>query len=119
MTLADYLTVHLAKPFVWGENDCVLFAARWAVIATGIDHLAGVPRWHGIREAVRLVNEAGGLQQLMDARLQRVAPHQAKDGDIALYGRCLCIVSGPHIVGPNVDGLVFISRMEAECAWSL
>ncbi|GGI16458.1 DUF6950 family protein [Oxalicibacterium faecigallinarum] len=119
MSLADYIKAHLCTPFKWGEHDCVLFAARWALLATGTDHLAGVSPWRDARAAMRMVRRMGGMQALMDARLARVHVNLARDGDIALYRRCLCIVSGAHLVGPNHHGLEFIKRTEAECAWSL
>lgn len=119
MTLADYLTAGLLEPFEWGVNDCVLFAARWAQLRTGTDYLADVPRWHGKREALRLLQQMGGIEAVLDARLPRIAPNEARDGDLALYGSSLCIVSGPHLVGPSETGLVFVSRMETACAWSL
>jgi hypothetical protein len=60
----------------------------------------------------------GGFETILDARLTRINPKLAKDGDVALYRSAICIFSGPHIVGPGFNGLVFVNRMEAECAWS-
>jgi len=119
MTLAEYITRHLAKPFKWGENDCVLFAAEWVKISTGKDYLAELPKWTTAKEALRIVQSLGGLEAALDERFTRINPHTAKDGDIALYKGCMCIFSGPKIVGPNINGLEFVKRTAAECAWSL
>lgn len=117
MTLAEYITRRLRVPFFWGKHDCVLFASGWVKCKTGIDHLADQPTWTSAKGAMRIVRDLGGLESLMDGRFDRINPHAAKDGDLALYNGALCIFSGPHIVGPGPDGLSFIDRMGAVCAW--
>lgn len=118
MTLAEYITRHLRVPFCWGEHDCCTFAARWVNEATGVDYLAEFGAWSSALTAVRKIRRAGGLEAIVDARLQRINSNMAKDGDVALYRDSLCLFSGSQIVGPGKEGLVFISRMEAQCAWS-
>lgn len=119
MMLADYIAAHLSRPFAWGEHDCVLFAARWVARQTGRDPLAGLPPWSTMREALRVLQGVGGIEAALDARFPRVMPNLARDGDLALYGRSLCLFSGPHVVGPAEAGLLFIDRMQIECAWSV
>ena len=119
MTLHDYITRHLRVPFFYGRMDCVLFAAGWVCEKTGTDPLDGVAAWKTEKQAVRAVKAAGGLEAALDARFARVHPNLAKDGDLALYGKSICIFSGAHIVGPSKDGLEFINRMDATCAWSI
>ncbi|MBS1170017.1 MAG: hypothetical protein H6R01_935 [Burkholderiaceae bacterium] len=119
MTLADYITRHLRVPFFYGRMDCVLFAAGWVREKTGAEPLDGIAIWETERQAMRAVKAAGGLEAALDARFPRVNPNLAKDGDLALYGKSICIFSGDHIVGPGKDGLEFINRMEAACAWSI
>lgn len=118
MTLPDYLTAHLGKPFAWGDNDCVLFVGRWIALATGVDPLADLPKWENEKQAWRIVKKLGGLEAAMDARFKPINPNFAKDGDIALVGDRLCIFSGAQIVGPGPIGLVYVKRTEAKCAWS-
>jgi hypothetical protein len=117
MTLADYIAANLSKPFEWGRLDCVLFARDWVRHATGIDHLAGYPAWHNEKEARRLMRKLGGLEALLDKHFDRIIPHLAPDGAIALHDGCLCLFSGAHIVGPGPEGLTFIDRTRAACAW--
>lgn len=119
MNLAEYIAAHLGKPFVWGENDCVLFAARWANAAHDRDYLEGIPGWRDEKTARRSIRSVGGLEKALDTRFNRIHPNLAKDGDIALYNGCLCLFSGHQIVGPNLDGLQFVKRTLASCAWSL
>ena len=117
MTLPDYITAHLGKPFAWGENDCVLFAIGWLEHATGKEYLAPYKPWSSAREAIRKVDDAGGLESLFDAHLQRINPHAAMDGDIALINRTAFVFSGPHVVSVGESGLVFLNRTDAQCAW--
>jgi len=118
MTLADYIAANLEREFAWGRFDCVLFAATWLQLATGIDHLAGLPPWRSKIGAARVLKAVGGLEAAVDRALNRIHPHMAKDGDIAMRQGCLCIFSGAHIVGPGRNGLTFVDRTEALCAWS-
>jgi hypothetical protein len=117
--LADYITRHLRVPFVWGMNDCALFAARWVHIKTGVDPLEGMPKWSGEKEARRIMRDVGGVEAWIDGRFQRVDPNLAKDGDIALVNGVVVIFSGGYLYGPGEGGLKAISRMEAQCSWSV
>lgn len=118
MTLPEYIAANLEREFVWGQWDCVTFAAGWIHLATGIDHLAGITPWRSKIGAARVMKELGGFEAAIDRALIRIHPNMAKDGDIALRDGCMCVFSGQHIVGPGPTGLTFISRMEAKCAWS-
>lgn len=119
MKLHEYIASQLPKPFAYGIFDCVIFAAEWVKISTGIDYLADLPKWSTAKEALRIVQSLGGMEAALDCRFTRINPNLAKDGDIALYKGCMCIFSGSQIVGPNINGLEFVKRTEAECAWSL
>jgi hypothetical protein len=118
MTLEKYISDRLETPFVWGENDCVLFAIGWLNIRAEKNWLAALPHWTNAREAIRIVNQLGGLEAEFDRRLQRVSPSAARDGDIALIKRTVFLFSGPHIVAPGPTGLNFFNRTYAPCAWS-
>lgn len=117
MKLHNYIAQHLGRPFVWGEHDCVLFAAGWVRVATGSDPLAELPGWHSAAQALRVIRSVGGLEDALDERFTRINPKQAMDGDLALYRGCVCLFSGANIVGPNQNGLEFMRRSQAEAAW--
>lgn len=117
MLLPDYIAAHLDKPFEYGRLDCVLFVANWIKHKTGIDYLDGLPHWASERRALRIVKDLGGLEVAMDRRFERIHPNLAQDGHIALRRGGLMLFSGPHIVGPGLEQLEFVDRMEAECAW--
>lgn len=118
MSLSDYITSKLQTPFAWGTHDCVCFAIGWVSIATGKDHLAPWRPWTSEIAAKRLIKKVGGLERMFDKHLKRIPANTAKDGDVALIGDTAFLFSGAQIVGPSKNGLVFINRMEATCAWS-
>jgi hypothetical protein len=117
MKLHDYIQAHMKTPFEWGRHDCVLFAAGWVREATGTDPLAGLASWDSARSAMRVIRAAGGLEHAINQRFERIDPRAARDGDLALYGKCVCVFSGSHIVGPNLAGLEFVRRSCASVAW--
>lgn len=119
MKLHDYITKNLCAPFVWGKHDCVLFAANWVKDAARIDCLDGLGTWATAMEANAAIKRVGGLEAAIDARLTRINPNFANDGDIALQNGTVMIFSGNHIVGPGKDRLIFLSRVKAEAAWSI
>jgi len=119
MTLDQYISDHLSQPFAWRGNDCVTFAVGWLSIRANKDWLADIPPWTNAKEAIRVVKAMGGLETQFDKHLTRIKATAAKDGDIALIGRTVFIFVGPNIVGPGRQGLIFIDRMNAKCAWSL
>lgn len=119
MTFADYIAAHLSERFEFGRLDCVLFCIGWLNHKRGKDYLADLPKWTSQSEARRVIKQVGGLEAALDAQLTRVHPNLAKDGDIALIdSETMMLFSGPHIVGPSKDGLLFTERTKATCAWS-
>ena len=75
--------------------------------------------WTTAAQAARAIRQAGGLEAALDARFQRIEPHYAQDGDLALHNGCVCIFSGVKIVGPGKTGLTHNSRVLADAAWSV
>lgn len=116
-TLPDYIAARLTIPFAWGGQDCMGFALGWLSVVAGRDLLAPYRPWHDQRSAQRAIKKAGGLVTWFDANLTRIPPALARDGDVALVSKTAYLFSGSQLVGPGKNGLIFISRMEAECAW--
>lgn len=117
MNLDEYITAHLERPFVWGENDCILFAVNWINLQTGHNYLAGFPHWSNARQALRLVQSIGGLEAEFDRRLPRIEASMARDGDLGLVGRVACLFSGSRVVAPAAAGLTFTDRTKSCAAW--
>lgn len=119
MTLADYISERLEWPFAWGSHDCVLFAIGWLSIRAGREMMPVLPKWTNAKEAAAVVESVGGLECQYDQHLTRINPNFARDGDIALVNGTTYLFSGAQIVGPGINGLIFMDRKHACSAWSL
>lgn len=117
MTLAQYLTESLTRPFKWGEHDCTLFVLAWVKEQSGRDFLEDIPRWFSERGARRIIKGLGGLEKACDERFIKIPKEQAKDGDIGIVGESLCLFVGSRVVATGIDGLMYFDRGEARCAW--
>ncbi len=115
-------------PFVWGENDCCLFAAHCVEIITGID-LAGDYRSYETKaDALRLLKKYGGVARIAEViakeySIPEVPALYAQRGDVCLFdiggGDTLGVVAGEHIFAPGQDGLVGLPVLQAVRAWRI
>lgn len=115
--LASYISEHISAPFAWGTHDCITFAIGWLELQTGRDYLTEHRPWRTAKEAHKKLRDLQGLFFLFDENLTRIHPNLARDGDLTVHGKTALIFSGRHIVSVGPDGLVFIDRMIASCAW--
>lgn len=98
-------------PFAWGSNDCCLFAADGILAQTGTDIAVA---WRGYttdREALRLIQDIGGMRGFAAALIER-KPAFAQRGEVVLVemdGRETfgLIAGNGHYCGPGADGLIF------------
>ncbi len=84
--LAEYL--ENPHPFQWGTNDCVLFAAEWVRLCTGIDHAAGVRGKYSTAKGAKIKMTRAGFPDaaaVADARLVSKPVGFAQRGDIVLH----------------------------------
>jgi hypothetical protein len=123
--LAQFIEQRRDQPFAWGVNDCCIFAADWVEVCTGEDY---AKTWRGRYVsglgAVRFLDEAGGVEALVDALgLQRVAPQLAGRGDIVAQeagrGMTLGICLGVTTAFVTKNGLAFGSIANAEKSWKV
>lgn len=99
------------SPFVWGSNDCALFAADGVLSITGVDFAAD---WRGYtteREALDRIRKAGGMRGFVSYLIERV-PLRGARGEVALAeldGRETfgLIAGNGHWCGPGANGLIF------------
>lgn len=117
MTFPEYIKKHLTMPFVWGENDCVLFGIGWLELKHGKDYLSQYKPWDSDVSAYRKLRAMGGLEAEFDRVLESINPLLAVDGDVTIHNKTIHLFSGRHIVGPGPDGLVFTDRKHACIAW--
>lgn len=119
--LAAVLDHYRARPFRWGECDCVTFAADVLHVLCRRDPLAGLPPWSSRAEALRLLRRLGGLRQAVTNALQ--APPRpgamARPFDVVLLGATrLGICNGTHHLAPAPAGLAVVPWDHAIACWS-
>jgi hypothetical protein len=123
--LAQFIEARRVQPFAWGLNDCCIFAADWVEICTGEDHAkAWRGRYASALGAARVLDEAGGVEALVDALgLQRIAPKLAGRGDIVAQetgrGMTLGICLGETTAFAAKTGLLFGPITNVETAWRI
>ena len=88
MTLTEYLRDAAARPFVWGQCDCCLFAADWVQAKTGIDPASAMRgEYHSELGAREIIQSAGSLRELVGHNLNAEGffeAHVPQEGDIGL-----------------------------------
>jgi hypothetical protein len=83
--LLGYLAERATMPHEFGRNanDCLSFVAGAVKAQTGKDPTSGL-KWKSHATAMSLLNKLGGVEAVLDARFERVAPSLAQRGDIAV-----------------------------------
>lgn len=117
---------HKDKPFVWGEHDCVLWAANTVLAITGFDPAEGFrDSYSTALGAAKLLKDFGGMEALVTTKLERepVAPAFANVGDvlIVLQGEdpMLAVCNGETMLAPGALGLVALPTLSALKAWKV
>ncbi len=120
--LAGFIEARRSRPFEWGANDCCLFAADWVALATGKDPAADLRGTYSTAlSAQRIVADAGGLAQLVEAALHRhgfspVVATLAARGDLIVrdsgQGDCVGVVLGAQSAFVGAEGLAFAATNE-------
>lgn len=111
--LHEYVMEAASKPFEWGSNDCLFFAANWLERLTGFDPVPDLRgKWKNARTALKYLREhhasyEAAIQDAMD-RLAYIeaAPIHLHRGDI-------CLLEG----GPDQFGVVLGIVVDARCAF--
>jgi hypothetical protein len=125
--LTEYLLACAGHRFDWSGCNCAHFAAAWVRLATGREALAGLPAHADVREWLRQVQRAGGVQPLVTAQLgcPPIAPAHAAVGDLVLLpgdvtGGTLGICAGSTAVCvADPGGTVHLPMAQALAAWRL
>lgn len=124
--LGDYLDAHRHAVFVWGELDCVLFAAGAIEAITGIDPAASVRGRYRTRiGSLRQLHARGyaDLTAMMDAHFTQIVPARAMRGDIVMAQGSLgvCFVKNGYFVGQEggESGLITLPLADWEAAWRI
>lgn len=123
--LAEYLRERADSPFVWGENDCCMFAADWVLRVTGRDHLAIFRVLYSDEiGAAELLAEVGGVARGATEMLGRPLPTvaTAQRGDVVLFesgqGPALGICVGDKFAALKPpQGIGYFAMRHAVTAW--
>lgn len=122
-----------ARPFAWGEWDCVTCAASAVQEITGVSPLGGLA-WSGAIGAARQLEADGGLEAAVTARLgEPIAAAYAQRGDLVMilhpgetpgapdaeppHREILAVCLADVAAAPGPNGLEFISMLCALRAW--
>ena len=117
---------HKDKPFIWGEHDCVLWAANAVLAITEFDAAEGFrDSYSTALGAAKLLKDFGGMESLVTKKLDRepVAPAFANVGDVLMGLQesqpMLAICNGETMLAPGVEGLVALPTLSAVKAWKI
>jgi len=124
--LIEFIESRRDRPFVWGQNDCCIFAADWILLVTEIDYAADIRgTYNSGLGALRILDAHEGLFGLVTklTNLNCVPVKQAQRGDIVAqeteYGLTLGICIGVMSVFVAKDGLDFSPTADSRFVWRL
>jgi hypothetical protein len=112
-----------AAPFLFGANDCCLFAADCVLAVTGQDPAHDLRGAYSTEKgAALMVRKFGGVPQLAKDRLgEEIPPTFLQVGDVALVRMqdqdMLAVCFGSHLLAPGPEGLVYVPIEHALQAW--
>ena len=116
------------KPFIWGENDCCLFACNCILAITGVDLARTFRGYNTANEATAHIAGYGGLYELVSAicrehGMPEIPPRQARRGDPVLFeggfGLTLGICVGDKVVAPGRNRLSSYGILKGLHAWRI
>lgn len=123
--LIRYLAERGPLPHEWGSdaNDCISFLAGAVAAQAGRAQL-GRLKWKNERQALTLLKKLGGVEAVLDARFERIAPAHAHRGDIGgipdeRLGIHPMLVEGRTLCSPGHRQLTRCPRAAMTVAWDV
>lgn len=124
--LSDFLAANMARPFEWGQWDCILFATACAAEITGTDKAAAFRGQYidreGAARTLRTIGQ-GTLLKTIDHHFERKPVGMAQRGDLVWAENAVGICAGSNgwFVGEegSHQGLVRIPRGQWQRAWTV
>ena len=123
--LVAYLAARAHMPHEFGDtkNDCMSFPGGAVKAQIGRNPIRGL-KWKSHASAMSLLNKLGGVEAVLDARFERVAPALAQRGDIAVIpdpelGSHPMIIEGATVCAPGENGLKHAPRSAITAAWDI
>ncbi len=115
-------------PFVWGSNDCCLFACNCILAITGVDVAAPFRGYRTRQEAMVVLEKLGGVGGVAEtvARnhdIRMIPALLARRGDVCLLnagrGDTLGVCIGDWIVAPGPKTLTAFPLLQGIRAWEI
>lgn len=109
----------MGRPHVWGQHDCVTFAADVVRELTGSDPMGTLRGTYDSPLSAARVMKAAGADNVGDLaalHLSEVTPSEARRGDIVLSAEpyeFLAVCVGRTAVGPSEHGMIHIPMAQA------
>lgn len=124
--LSEYIQAKEKEPFKWGENDCILFAAKAYEVITGEDHYSQYLPYSTKEEAYKILRKNKGFEGIIGKNIGLGHNNylMAKRGDPVLMNipDMTCGIvddSGQYIIAPGENGIVRRPLSEAIYIWSI
>lgn len=125
LRFSNYLEKKKNAPFIWGANDCILFAVKAVEEITGVNVYEEYLGYKTEIGAFRIVERNGGLESLISKHFGQSHKNilSAKRGDIAMLKtpeKTIGIVddSGRFICNVSDEGFARLPLIKAWCVWS-
>jgi hypothetical protein len=114
----------MSTPFAWGTHDCCLWAADCVLAVSGVDPAADLRgTYSSAIEAVRLVDQLGGMEAIAARGGAPIPPLCAGVGDVGLVTlddrELLAVCAGDVWLAPGANGLAARPLAEARLAWGV
>ena len=115
-----------SAPFIWGQNDCVLFAADCIVVMGNVDPAAASRGKYKTEQGAKrhLASVYGDLYKAWDSKLERLDNiNFVQNGDVAVYDSELGLTSGIYwnggVFAPSETGVILLTEMHHKilAAW--
>lgn len=119
--LRETIQAASGRPFLWGENDCCLFAADCCVAVCGVDpaeqYRGKYKTERGAKGALKRTH--GSLEGAWDACFKRVDVSLRQRGDVVLFdsefGRCVGVVWSGGIIAVTDEGAEYVKAEPTVC----
>ena len=129
LRLDQFIESQRGKPFKWGTNDCMVFAAQ-AIQVLGINHdiISGHRgKYNSAKTAAKIVKQKkDGIKEWAMELLQdfpQIHSHSAKRGDVCLIhyqgADAMGVCVGSEVAALGSKGLDMVPRSSIKKAWGI
>lgn len=129
--LYDFIEIHRKLPFIWGRNDCCLFACTAVQAMTGIDIASDFRgKYSSGREALAVLQKLGyasvedvANKKASEYGIEEIPLQFTKFGDVLLqhgpFGSQLGLCINTHIAVPGPEGIEIMMKNSVLKAWRI